>query len=53
MADTLKIGRENNINNKTFEQIKKVFFDALKSYDELLYLGQEMKKLDYKMKLKI
>jgi hypothetical protein len=33
----MEIGRENNINNnKTFEQIKKEFFDDLKNYDEIL-----------------
>ena len=48
LYDTLmEIGRENN-NNKTFEQIKKEFFNDLKIYDK--YLGQEMKETDYKMK---
>jgi predicted nucleic acid-binding Zn-ribbon protein len=37
LNDTLmEIGRENNTNNKTFEHIKKEFFDDLKSYDEIL-----------------
>jgi hypothetical protein len=52
LYDTLMgIGRENNINYKTFEQIKKEFFDDLKSYDKIL--GSRMKEIDYKMKLKI
>ena len=37
LYDTLmEIGRENNIENKPFEQIKKEFFDDLKNYDEIL-----------------
>ena len=51
LYDTLmEIGRKNN-NNKTFEQIKKEFFDDLTSYDEILRSRKE--KIDYKMKLKI
>lgn len=34
LYDTLmEIGRENNTKNKTFEQIKKEFFDDLTDYD--------------------
>jgi DNA repair protein SbcC/Rad50 len=59
LYDTLmEIGRENinNINNKTFEQIKKEFFDDLKNYDEILRsrnkkdrLQQEIKNLEIQL----
>jgi hypothetical protein len=43
LYDTLmEIGRENNTENKTFEQIKTEFFDDLKNYDEII--GSRKKK---------
>ena len=51
LYDTLmEIGRENNINNKTFEQIKKEFFDDLKSYDEILGSRNERDRLQSEIK---
>ena len=51
LYDTLmEIGRENNINNKTFEQIKKEFFDDLKSYDEILGSRNERDRLQNEIK---
>ncbi len=52
LNDTLmEIGRENNTNNnKTFEQIKKEFFDDLKSYDEILGSRNERDRLQSEIK---
>ena len=51
LYDTLmEIGRENNINNKTFEQIKKEFFDDLKNYDEILRSRNERDRLQNEIK---
>jgi len=55
----MEIGREdinNNINNKSFEQIKKEFFDDLKNYDEIFRsrnkrdgLQREIKNLEIQL----
>jgi hypothetical protein len=51
LNDTLmEIGRENNINNKTFEQIKREFFDDLKNYDEILGSRKEKDRLQNESK---
>lgn len=51
LYDTLmEIGRENNTENKTFEQIKKEFFDDLKSYDEILASRKEKDRLKNEIK---
>jgi hypothetical protein len=53
LYDTLmEIGRENidNINNKTFEQIKKEFFDDLKNYDEILGSRKKRDRLQNEIK---
>jgi hypothetical protein len=53
LYDTLmEIGRENinNTNNKTFEQIKKEFFDDLTSYDEILRSRKEKDRLQNEIK---
>ncbi|HET9807609.1 MAG TPA: hypothetical protein VFP49_11920 [Nitrososphaeraceae archaeon] len=51
LNDTLmEIGRENNTNNKTFEHIKKEFFDDLKSYDEILGSRNERDRLQNEIK---
>ena len=53
LYDTLmKIGRENinNTNNKTFEQIKKEFFDDLKNYGEILRSRKERDRLKNEIK---
>src|SRR5215213_2180741 len=45
LYDTLmEIGRENNTENKTFEQIKK-FFEDLKGYEEVIRSRNERDKL--------
>ena len=41
----MEIGRENNTENKTFEQIKKEFFDDLKNYVEILGSRNERDRL--------
>ena len=46
----MEIGRENNTNNKTFEQIKKEFFDDLKNYDEILGSRNERDRLQKEIK---
>jgi hypothetical protein len=49
----MEIGRENidhHTNNKTFEQIKKEFFDDLKSYDEVLRSRNERDRLQSDIK---
>jgi hypothetical protein len=51
LYDTLmEIGRENKTENKTFEQIKKEFFDDLKSYDEILASRKEKDRLKNEIK---
>jgi hypothetical protein len=53
LYDTLmEIGRENisDTNNKTFEQVKKVFFDDLKNYDEILGSRNEKDRLKNEIK---
>jgi hypothetical protein len=51
LYDTLmEIGRENNIDNKTFAQIKKEFFDDLKSYEEILGSRNERDRLQREIK---
>jgi hypothetical protein len=51
LYDTLmEIGEENNIENKTFEQIKKEFFDDLKSYEEILGSRNERDRLQSEIK---
>ena len=51
LYDTLmEIGRENNTENKTFEQIKKEFFDDLKNYDEILRSRNERDRLQQEIK---
>ena len=55
----MEIGREdinNNINNKSFEQIKNEFFDDLKNYDEIFRsrnkrdgLQREIKNLEIQL----
>ena len=52
LYDTLmEIGRENNTNNnKTFQQIKKEFFDDLNSYDEILGSRNERDRLQSEIK---
>ncbi|HJU59065.1 MAG TPA: helix-turn-helix domain-containing protein [Nitrososphaeraceae archaeon] len=53
LYDTLmEIGRENinNTNNKTFEQIKKEFFEDLKNYDEILGSRKEKDRLQNEIK---
>ena len=51
LYDTLmEIGKENNTNNKTFEQIKKEFFDDLKSYDEIFRSRKEKYRLQNEIK---
>jgi hypothetical protein len=46
----MEIGRENNTGNKTFEQIKKGFFDDLKNYGEILGSRNERDKLKNEIK---
>ena len=46
----MEIGRENNTENKTFEQIKKEFFDDIKSYDEILGSRKEKDRLKNEIK---
>jgi len=46
----MEIGRENNINIKTFEQVKKEFFDDLKSYDEIFRSRNERDRLQNQIK---
>jgi hypothetical protein len=48
----MEIGRENisDTNNKTFEQVKKVFFDDLKNYDEILGSRNEKDRLKNEIK---
>ena len=51
LNDTLmEIGRENNTNNKTFEQIKKEFFNDFKNYDEVLRSRNERDRLQSEIK---
>jgi hypothetical protein len=51
LYDTLmEIGRENNTETKTFEQIKKEFFDDLKSYDEILASRKDKDRLKNEIK---
>ena len=51
LYDTLmEIGREKNTENKTFEQIKKEFFDDLKNYDEILGSRKEKDRLKNEIK---
>jgi hypothetical protein len=51
LYDTLmEIGREKNIDNKSFEQIKKEFFDDLKNYDEILGSRNEKVRLQNEIK---
>jgi hypothetical protein len=51
LYDTLmEIGRENNTENKTFEQIKKEFFDDLKNYGEILGSRNERDRLKNEIK---
>jgi hypothetical protein len=45
----MEIGRENN-NNKTFEQIKKEFFNDLKNYEEVLRSRKEKGQLQREIK---
>ena len=45
----MEIGRENNINNKTLEQIKK-FFNDLKFYDKILGSRNERDVLQNEIK---
>ena len=45
----MEIGRENN-NNKTFEQIKKEFFNDLKIYDKILGSRNERDRLQNEIK---
>lgn len=47
----MEIGRENNnINNKTFEQVKNEFFHDLKSYEEILGSRNERDRLQRELK---
>src|SRR5688500_16511925 len=46
----MEVGRENNINNKTFEQIKKGFFDDLTNYVEILGSRNERDRLKNEIK---
>ena len=46
----MEIGRENNTENKTFEQIKKEFFDDIKSYDEIFGSRKEKDRLKNEIK---
>jgi hypothetical protein len=46
----MEIGRENNTENKTFEQVKKEFFDDLKSYGEILGSRNERDRLKNELK---
>ena len=47
----MEIGRENyTYNNKTLEQIKKEFFDDLKSYEEILGSRNERDRLQSEIK---
>ena len=51
LNDTLmEIGRENNTNNKPFEQIKKEFFNDLKNYEEVLRSRNERDRLQSEIK---
>ena len=51
LYDTLmEIGRENNINNKTFGQIKKEFFNDLQNYVEILGSRNERDRLKNEIK---
>ena len=51
LYDTLmEIGRENNTENKSLEQIKKEFFDDLKNYDEILGSRNEKDRLQKEIK---